>query len=821
MKKAHNLIAVEPTAEASESIKKLYKSITEVSHFLDDQRGRSLTCKDLFAVNIETQRAKLKNYCERMIFADPLCYGKKAEEILWRKIYHDVYSTAKILKKNNVWSKSEMALLENHFQSGIGCYYHILFKFQAEIKFDKPNIFDFYLLSNDDIDANIVKKDCITLLKKNDKAIQEEAGMKQIIYRCLISLGDLSRYQYELNKLDICYSTACRYYHQALKYKPNYGLPHNQIGRLAVSKDQHLDAIYRYVRCVFSIEPFEGGEKNLILSLQEKSEKINNIFLEKLFIIIDFWYNGKDCFQELDQVYSEIITMLHDMCLNNFKKNNEMLNNNIESCKEENTCKGNISIIKNEEVFKISVIIIACLSKLHQNESKCLPKAELFFFAFMEQLIMQCVNHYLKTLPQLVDPNIDHTKLNRRRRRRGFMKHSSPDSQDWSGDEAESVISPDDESDESEEEILVFDMKGPNDDKSKNESDGSNDSGTSSFNSDKKKNNPKMNLINLPFPEAINLFFNWLNERVKSINPNLPIELLTNTVMFLNYLSQSNIENDYPDFKADQLLLPEEEHLRGMTALYEFKVGLYDNHCFKNEGVIRLMKILHCAKEVASNNVLFTYDSEKKWFSSCNTLKQVEKKTEIDAKRDKQHVMGKLWLRAEVDNLEVKMKYTSRKKKLPTCLVVDTDALINHSLIVKKLVNSTMFVVVVPAIVISALDEQKKLSKEVRLTIRWLEFQLQQGNCNLKSQGIHESRPIKLEALPKLTKEVCHFKHILECCNYFIDECDESNGLLTLITGSNDLLDSQELMKMAKSIKINVEHIQKFQMQLKISKNKG
>lgn len=60
--------------------------------------------------------------------------------------------------------------------------------------------------------------------------------------------------------------------------------------------------------------------------------------------------------------------------------------------------------------------------------------------------------------------------------------------------------------------------------------------------------------------------------------------------------------------------------------------------------------------------------------------------------------MGQLWLRSEVDNLEYKMKYSSKKKKLPTCIVIDTDALINYSLIVKKLVNNTKFIVVVPAI---------------------------------------------------------------------------------------------------------------------------
>lgn len=61
----------------------------------------------------------------------------------------------------------ELALLENHFQSGIGSYYHLLFKFQAEIKFNSLELFDFYLLTNDDTE-NCVKKDHITLLKKND-----------------------------------------------------------------------------------------------------------------------------------------------------------------------------------------------------------------------------------------------------------------------------------------------------------------------------------------------------------------------------------------------------------------------------------------------------------------------------------------------------------------------------------------------------------------------------------------------------------------------------------------------------------------------------
>jgi hypothetical protein len=59
--------------------------------------------------------------------------------------------------------------------------------------------------------------------------------------------------------------------------------------------------IYVYIFSVFSFEPFEGGEKNLILSLQP-SESVGNIFLEKLFAVFHLWYTGKDNSQELDKV---------------------------------------------------------------------------------------------------------------------------------------------------------------------------------------------------------------------------------------------------------------------------------------------------------------------------------------------------------------------------------------------------------------------------------------------------------------------------------------------------------------------------------------
>jgi len=64
--------------------------------------------------------------------------------------------------------------------------------------------------------------------------------------------------------------------------------------------------------------------------------------------------------------------------------------------------------------------------------SKCFPKAKLFFVSLMEHFINQSIIYCVKHLPQLINPNIDHAKLIRRRRRRGFRQHSSPDSQEWS-----------------------------------------------------------------------------------------------------------------------------------------------------------------------------------------------------------------------------------------------------------------------------------------------------------------------------------------------------------------------------------------------------
>ena len=52
-------------------------------------------------------------------------------------------------------------------------------------------------------------------------------------------------------------------------------------------------------------------------------------------------------------------------------------------------------------------------------------------------------------------------------------------------------------------------------------------------------------------------------------------------------------------------------------------------------------------------------------------------------------------------------------------------------------------------IVVSALDEQKRVSRRVRDTIRWLEAQFRHGNRFLRAQRSNERLPLPLIKYPK------------------------------------------------------------------------
>lgn len=99
---------------------------------MDDARGCAQKVGDLFTPILKVQRKKFREYCERLIFSDPILYGRKAEELLWRKSYYDVVASAKRLKKQE-YTPEEIANIESHINSGIGMTY-VLFSYEIKIE---------------------------------------------------------------------------------------------------------------------------------------------------------------------------------------------------------------------------------------------------------------------------------------------------------------------------------------------------------------------------------------------------------------------------------------------------------------------------------------------------------------------------------------------------------------------------------------------------------------------------------------------------------------------------------------------------------------
>ena len=52
-----------------------------------------------FSLHFCVMFCRLQDYCERLMFFDPVEYGRRAEELLWRKVYYDIIQLMKHNRK--------------------------------------------------------------------------------------------------------------------------------------------------------------------------------------------------------------------------------------------------------------------------------------------------------------------------------------------------------------------------------------------------------------------------------------------------------------------------------------------------------------------------------------------------------------------------------------------------------------------------------------------------------------------------------------------------------------------------------------------------
>ncbi|XP_058503991.1 nonsense-mediated mRNA decay factor SMG5 [Solea solea] len=233
-------------------IKRLYRAVVESVHKLDVIIGSKASYREVFKPENISLRNKLRELCVKLMFLHPVDYGRKAEELLWRKVYYEVIQVIKTNKKH-IHSRSALeCAYRTHLIAGVGFYQHLLLYIQSH----------YQLELQDCIDWTHVTDPLIGRKKPVSASPKEMEWAQMACHRCLVYLGDLARYQNELAGVE-AEQLAERFYHQALSVMPHMGMPFNQLGTLAGSKFYNVEATYYYLRCIQSEAPFEGAYGNL------------------------------------------------------------------------------------------------------------------------------------------------------------------------------------------------------------------------------------------------------------------------------------------------------------------------------------------------------------------------------------------------------------------------------------------------------------------------------------------------------------------------------------------------------------------------------
>ncbi|XP_038238438.1 protein SMG5 isoform X2 [Dermochelys coriacea] len=251
----------EPEAKVLHT-KRLYRAVVEAVHRLDLILGNKAAYQEVFKPENISLRNKLRELCVKLMFLHPVDYGRKAEELLWRKVYYEVIQLIKTNKKH-IHSRSTLeCAYRTHLIAGIGFYQHLLLYIQSHYQLELQCCIDWTHVT-----------DPLIGCKKPVSASGKEMEWAQMAcHRCLVYLGDLARYQNELAGVDT-ELLAERFYYQALSVAPQIGMPFNQLGTLAGSKYYNVEATYCYLRCIQSEVSFEGAYGNL-KRLYDKAAKM-------------------------------------------------------------------------------------------------------------------------------------------------------------------------------------------------------------------------------------------------------------------------------------------------------------------------------------------------------------------------------------------------------------------------------------------------------------------------------------------------------------------------------------------------------------------
>jgi protein SMG5 len=152
--------------------------------------------------------------------------------------------------------------------------------------------------------------------------------------------------------------------------------------------------------------------------------------------------------------------------------------------------------------------------------------------------------------------------------------------------------------------------------------------------------------------------------------------------------------------------------------------------------------------------------------------------------------MAQLRLQSEVSRLEGSLQSTTADNARPTVppyVVPDAQTLCDQLPIIRKLVASSRFIIVIPLAVIDHLDVLKKDSAGSREAIRWLEAEFHKGSRYIRAQKPHEKLQPTLHINLKKDKEAMRFAQICDCCRYLGQQQQHQGGNSNMTSAGVDL----------------------------------
>ncbi|XP_076323006.1 nonsense-mediated mRNA decay factor SMG5-like isoform X1 [Tachypleus tridentatus] len=373
----------------SEVSRRLYKGALDTARRLEERIRAVSSLQELLGPEVTALRTRLKDYCERLMFSDPVEYGRKAEELMWRKVYYEIIQLSKQHQKKLVTEGNEE--LSRHLLAGMGSYQHLLLRLQTE----------FYLDLEGNVDVPFIWQQKGTKKEKwkkrqKDREVEEpvQEWCRQACHHFLICLGDLARYTSDLGYEENVH-LAKRYYYQAFAVEPSMGMPHNQLGTLTAMTAGGCNAAYHYLRCLQSPKPFEGAEGNL----QRVFEK--NI----------------QTFKELDNTEERDGELVTRRFLARFLK----LCEDFLICQEENIeslcqdilqdfhhCVTSIQYSQDEDegveqldsslIFKLTMMTVMCAHRLQTTGSPLISTATAFLLTYFSHQCCYCVQRLQSAL---------------------------------------------------------------------------------------------------------------------------------------------------------------------------------------------------------------------------------------------------------------------------------------------------------------------------------------------------------------------------------------------------------------------------------------